>query len=99
MGEQLPAISVHQMLFHSHAQVGSTYFPPNYHLIQGVRNVANHFANPNAIDTETGFKSEHPGGLHMAMADGGVRFIEDTIDYRTWVFLGARADGENVHLP
>jgi prepilin-type N-terminal cleavage/methylation domain-containing protein len=99
IGEQLPAISAHQMLFHSHAAVGSTYWPPNYHHIQGVKNQPNHFANPNAFDTETGFKSEHPGGLHMAMTDGSVHFVNENIDYRTWVFLGARADGENVRLP
>ena len=33
MGEQLPAISLHQMLFHSHQIVGTNYFPPNYHLL------------------------------------------------------------------
>lgn len=98
MGEQLPAISVHQMLFHSHAAVGSTYFPPNYHHIQGIKNVPNHFADPNAFDTETGFKSEHAGGMQMGMADGSVQFVTDTIDYRTWVFLGARADGEATNL-
>jgi prepilin-type N-terminal cleavage/methylation domain-containing protein/prepilin-type processing-associated H-X9-DG protein len=99
MGEQLPSICVHQMLFHSHAAVGSTYYPPNYHQILGVKNVPNHFATPNAIDTETGFKSEHLGGLNMSMADGSARFISEIIDYRTWVFLGARADAEPIRLP
>ena len=99
IGEQLPEICAHQMLFHSHASVGSTYFPPNYHNIQGIKNEANHFADPLALDAETGFKSEHPGGMHMAMTDGSVHFISDAIDYRTWVFLGARADGEDIRLP
>ena len=98
IGEQLPEICAHQMLFHSHAAVGSTYFPPNYHNIQGIKNEANHFADPVALDAETGFKSEHPGGMHMGMADGSVHFIADSIDYATWVFLGARADGEVIRL-
>ena len=33
LGEQLPAISLHQMMFHSHQIVGTVYYPPNYHLI------------------------------------------------------------------
>ena len=98
IGEQLPEICAHQMLFHSHAAVGSTYFPPNYHNIQGYQNQANFFALTGEFDAETGFKSEHPGGMHMGMADGSVHFIADTIDYPTWVFLGARADGEIIRL-
>ena len=109
LGEQLPAISLHQMMFHSHQIVGTVYYPPNYHLIwpnatyngmptTGIRNQANYPFN-NSTDAHSGFKSEHKGGLNMAMVDGSARFISDSIDYRIWIFLGARADGKTVQVP
>ena len=110
LGEQLPAISLHQMMFHSHKIVGSVYYPPNYHLIwpgatlngvptgHGIRNEAN-YPFGTSTDADIGFKSEHRGGLNMAMVDGSSRFIADTIDYRIWVFLGARDDGRTVQVP
>jgi prepilin-type N-terminal cleavage/methylation domain-containing protein/prepilin-type processing-associated H-X9-DG protein len=110
LGEQLPAISLHQMMFHSHKIVGSNYYPPNYHNIWpgailngmptggGIQNQAN-YPFTNSTDADIGFKSEHRGGLNMAMVDGSARFISDTIDYRVWVFLGARADGRTIQLP
>ena len=109
LGEQLPAISLHHMMFHSHQIVGSVYYPPNYHIIwpnavyngmptRGIRNQADYPFN-NSTDASSGFKSEHRGGLNMGMVDGSARFIADLIDYRVWVFLGACADGRTVQLP
>ena len=39
-----------------------------------------------------GFSSLHPGGMNMAMTDGSVTFINETIDYRAWNLLGDKAD-------
>jgi hypothetical protein len=106
-GEQLPAIALHQMLFNCRLNVGSTNYPPNYHLIQGIQNVSNAFeingGLPSSIvlgDIEnSGFKSVHQGGLHMAMTDSSVHFVNDTIDYFVWSWLGAKADGKALTLP
>ncbi len=38
--------------------------------------------------------SNHPGGVNMAMGDGSVRFVKDTVNYQTWWALGTRAGGE-----
>jgi prepilin-type N-terminal cleavage/methylation domain-containing protein/prepilin-type processing-associated H-X9-DG protein len=46
-----------------------------------------------------GFSSAHPGGLNMALADGSVSFIPDSIDFQLWCWLGDRGDGNPVHLP
>lgn len=35
----------------------------------------------------------------MAMAYGGVHFVNESSDYTTWVFLGDKADGHFVTLP
>ena len=39
-------------------------------------------------------QSAHPGGVNVAMADGSVRFIKDTINRPTWWALGTRDGGE-----
>jgi len=42
------------------------------------------------------FRSLHPGGLNMSMADGSVRFIKSSIGLQTWRALATRAGGEVV---
>ena len=46
-----------------------------------------------------GFKSNHQGGANFALADGSVRFIPDSIDHRTFQYLGCRNDNEPVTVP
>jgi prepilin-type N-terminal cleavage/methylation domain-containing protein/prepilin-type processing-associated H-X9-DG protein len=38
--------------------------------------------------------SNHPGGVNVAMGDGSVKFIKDSISYQTWWALGTRNLGE-----
>jgi prepilin-type N-terminal cleavage/methylation domain-containing protein/prepilin-type processing-associated H-X9-DG protein len=40
--------------------------------------------------------SYHPGGVNVLMADGHVKFIKDSINYRTWWSIGSKANGEVV---
>jgi prepilin-type N-terminal cleavage/methylation domain-containing protein/prepilin-type processing-associated H-X9-DG protein len=40
--------------------------------------------------------SNHPGGVNMAMADGSVKFIKDTVSLPAWWAIGTRAGGEVV---
>jgi len=42
------------------------------------------------------FRSNHPGGVNMAFADGSVKFIKQTISDKTWQGLGTRAGGEVI---
>ncbi len=39
-------------------------------------------------------RSRHPGGVNVAMTDGSVRFIKDTIALPTWYALATRSGGE-----
>ncbi|UUO09094.1 DUF1559 domain-containing protein [Blastopirellula sp. J2-11] len=97
IGETLPIYSSFHMYFASHMHIGSTNTPPNYQKIYGD-------ACPMSRDSRIGscyvqmggYKSRHPNGVQMALADASVRFIPDTIDYHTWVFLGDRDDGNAV---
>jgi prepilin-type processing-associated H-X9-DG protein len=39
-------------------------------------------------------KSRHPGGVMVGFSDGGVRFVRNSIDSRTWFLLHSRNDGQ-----
>jgi prepilin-type processing-associated H-X9-DG protein len=38
-------------------------------------------------------RSLHPGGVNVAMADGSVRFVSNSVNLTTWQNLGVIADG------
>jgi prepilin-type N-terminal cleavage/methylation domain-containing protein/prepilin-type processing-associated H-X9-DG protein len=40
--------------------------------------------------------SDHPGGVNVALCDGSVRFIKDTISRETWWAIGSMNGGEVV---
>ena len=41
-------------------------------------------------------RSMHPGGVHVALGDGSVRFVSETINLLTWQRLAHRDDGNPV---
>jgi prepilin-type N-terminal cleavage/methylation domain-containing protein/prepilin-type processing-associated H-X9-DG protein len=43
---------------------------------------------------EYGFRSMHPGGVNIVMADGSVQFISNSIDRRVFVAMSTPAGGE-----
>jgi prepilin-type processing-associated H-X9-DG protein len=49
---------------------------------------------PSRIMTVAG--SQHPGGVNLALADGSVRFVKDTVNLLTWRALGTRAGNEAI---
>jgi prepilin-type N-terminal cleavage/methylation domain-containing protein len=46
-----------------------------------------------------GYKSSHPGGAHLLMADGTVHFVNESIDFELYYLLGARKSGEVKSVP
>jgi prepilin-type N-terminal cleavage/methylation domain-containing protein/prepilin-type processing-associated H-X9-DG protein len=40
--------------------------------------------------------SNHPGGVNVALADGSVKFIKDSVNIQTWWGLGTRAGREII---
>ena len=39
-------------------------------------------------------RSRHPGGVNVLLADGGVRFVSDSVSPQTWAAVGTRAGGD-----
>jgi prepilin-type N-terminal cleavage/methylation domain-containing protein len=46
-----------------------------------------------------GFRSSHPGGAQFVFGDGATHFLHETIDHRSYQYLGAKADGKSVQVP
>jgi prepilin-type N-terminal cleavage/methylation domain-containing protein/prepilin-type processing-associated H-X9-DG protein len=44
-------------------------------------------------------RSYHPGGVNVAMCDGSVRTVTDSIDLAAWRAAGSRGEGETISLP
>jgi len=55
-------------------------------------------SNTGATETNTYLhaRSHHVGGVHVALADGSVRFVSDQVNGDTFLRLGSRADGLTV---
>lgn len=45
------------------------------------------------------FGSEHPGGAHFLMADGAVRFVNEAIDFGTYLAAASRNGKEAIQVP
>lgn len=81
---------------------GSTVFTSFYPI--NPRNKVDDVYGDNLCRSYVGaLSSEHPGGAHVAMADGSVRFLKDTIDSwqvdpRTAVPLGVTWDAEGKYV-
>lgn len=58
--------------------------------------------NGTPTDADAGYKrhtiirSAHPGGAQLALTDGSVRFVSETVDFTTFVRLCDREDGQPV---
>jgi prepilin-type processing-associated H-X9-DG protein len=53
------------------------------------------FSSPNRPATLAA-RSRHPGGVNVALCDGSVRFISDTIVIATWRALSTSQGGETL---
>jgi prepilin-type N-terminal cleavage/methylation domain-containing protein/prepilin-type processing-associated H-X9-DG protein len=101
VGESLPAEHDHLtngaipwMSFNGGAAHCTTIIPINYKI------------DPNASwcspadkfrgnwNVSWGFKSNHTGGTNFLFGDGSVRFVNQSIDHRTYQLIGCRNDGQ-----
>jgi prepilin-type processing-associated H-X9-DG protein len=75
-------------------QQGDTRYLPPCQSLGG-----NAWWTPSAAGAHVAARSNHTGGVNIALADGSVRFISDSIDLATWRGMGTRAGGEVVSIP
>ena len=54
---------------------------------------------PAIHNNDTSFGSEHLGGAHFGLADGGGRFISENIELKLYKALACRNDGTVVEMP
>jgi len=48
------------------------------------------------LSLDTAARSLHPGGVNVALADGSVRFVKNTVNVNVWRAVGTRNGGEVV---
>ncbi len=63
--------------------------PPNYRLWDCMN-----FTGFNQVHGAA--RSYHPGGVNVALCDGSVKFVKDSINLDTWRSIGSRAGGEII---
>ena len=91
IGESIPSHNIYNCLFCINIPVSSTQIPIN---------VMDRDEDPSAVYNTAagglywrtgGFKSFHPGGVHMALSDASVSFVQEDIDYYVYNSMGSKA--------
>ena len=85
VGETLPGDWVWNCVFCDNFPVSSTHIPIN--TFERSDTEENYWRT-------SGFKSRHPAGINVLMADGSVRFLSESLDYVTYNKLGTRANDD-----
>lgn len=89
VGESLPQKDIHNSWIFFNHTTGTCAIYPNSKRTDGTEYAASDWNNVYS------FRSNHSGGLNFAMADGSVRFVNDTIDILTYRSL-ATFDGREI---
>lgn len=92
-GESLPIKTQWCSWPHANSAFGTCAIPPN------VRRSGDKDYSPEDFGNTIGFRSQHPGGLQFAMADGSVHFIANSIDLKVYRGFATIQGGEIATLP
>jgi prepilin-type N-terminal cleavage/methylation domain-containing protein/prepilin-type processing-associated H-X9-DG protein len=95
IGEDIGRLNIHNGWMYSNGSTGTCAIPLNNALQAGQPG----FNNPGDWGNVYSFRSRHTGGANFAMADGGVRFVPQTIDIVLYRNLASHSGGEVVNLP
>jgi prepilin-type N-terminal cleavage/methylation domain-containing protein/prepilin-type processing-associated H-X9-DG protein len=89
LGESLPSQTIHSGMYLSNFNTVGFNIPPNIFRLPTDTLAAFH-VNRIPDLRNSGIKSRHPGGAHVAMCDGSVRLLDEIIDLSVLAALGSR---------
>jgi prepilin-type processing-associated H-X9-DG protein len=75
------------------------FYPHSWCINRPERNQPCVIGSTNGSDHTAGSRSRHPGGVHVAMGDGAVRFVSDSVSLTVWQAMGTIAGAEPVEFP
>ncbi len=95
---QCEAIDWTNLAFQGNSNVGGPWISPTHsstrlHMV-GPPNARSCMFPPQRIMINA--SSQHPGGVNVAMGDGTVTFVSDSVDLKVWRAAGSRDGGETV---
>jgi prepilin-type N-terminal cleavage/methylation domain-containing protein len=93
IGEAVSDQDFHGAAYFSDGDWASCNAQLNYYVIADAETIKNDFW----FDVR-GFRSNHPGGVHFAMADASVQFLNESIDHATYRALSTKDGGEVASL-
>jgi prepilin-type N-terminal cleavage/methylation domain-containing protein/prepilin-type processing-associated H-X9-DG protein len=105
LGETLPSHTGHNTLFTNNFPLLATNIPINTFKGTGWNGFT---VDPHSLptgfhdgrdDQKQGIKSLHPGGANIAMCDGSVRYLSQSISFVVFSALGTRKFGETAQAP
>ena len=74
---------------------GSSLVAPTYMHVQPPNGTMGHYnTSMNEGDFVVTPSSNHPGGVNLALADGSVRFVSNSVSLEIWWAVGSRDDGQ-----
>jgi prepilin-type N-terminal cleavage/methylation domain-containing protein/prepilin-type processing-associated H-X9-DG protein len=93
LGETLPAQSKYNCLFCENFNIASTSIRLN-NMVSDILDSGEN--DPNVSHAESGgFKSLHPGGVHLTYVDGSVHFVSEAISEEIFRAYGSKAGAES----
>jgi hypothetical protein len=93
IGEAVPDRTRWNSWPHGNGAVGTCGIGPN------ATNASGGFYTIDDWPNNYAFHSQHPGGLHFALADGTVRWIDNRIPIQLYRDLASIAGGETAIMP
>jgi len=92
IGEDIPGLNLHCGWPRANYSVGTCAIPLNSGMVAGQPG----FGNPGDWPDLYSFRSRHTNGANFAIADGGVRFISQSIDLTVYRGFASHSGGEVV---
>ena len=89
-------------IYTAHSPNSSTpdiFYPNSWCVPRPERNLPCMVGVTSGADHTAGARSLHPGGVVVALGDGSVRFIDDSIHLDLWQDMATIAGGEVVEIP